>query len=88
MAVKNFGQQITGVLTGPGAIASAIAGGSIGLAGGAMLAGQRAEESGLPLSQQATSTLGGGLKGTITGAAVGYGGSVALSAAAAILRKK
>lgn len=88
MSLNNIGKQAAGLLTSPKAVASAIAGGGIGLVGGAMIAGQRAEEAGAPLSQQTTATLGGGFRTAVTGAAIGYGGTVALSAAKKVLGKK
>lgn len=88
MAVENLGKQAFGIFVNPGTIASAIAGGSIGIAGGAMIKGQQSEEAGNPLSQQALSTLGGGLVGGLGGAGIAYGGAVALSAAKHLIRKK
>lgn len=88
MPVNNLGKQVTGILSNPGAVASAIAGGGIGLAGGAIMAGQQSEEMGASLSQQALSTVGGGVKTGVVGTAVGYGSGVALTAAKTILRKK
>lgn len=88
MALKNLGKQAVGVLTDHKVVASAIAGGGIGLVGGSLMAGQRAEEAGYSLSQQATATLGGGLRSAVGGAAIGYGGSAALIAAKKVLGKK
>lgn len=88
MAVNNLGKQVTSMLTNPGVVASAIAGGGIGVVGGAIMAGQQAEEMGAPLSQQASATFRGGIGSGLTGAAIGYGGSIALTAAKAVLGKK
>lgn len=88
MAVNNLGKQVTGMLKDPGVVASAIAGGGIGLVGGAMMAGQRSEEMGGTLSQQAGATFRGGISSGLTGAAIGYGGSIVLTAAKAVLGKK
>lgn len=85
---NNIGNQVLGVLAHPNVLASAIAGGSIGTLSGALLNGQRAEEMGLPLSQQVTATLGGGLRTGLKGAAIGYGGSAALTVAKSLLGKK
>jgi hypothetical protein len=86
--MQNLGRQAVGILTSPKVVATAIAGGGVGLVGGAMVAGQQAEEAGAPLSRQATATLGGGFRTAVTGAAIGYGGSVALTAAKKVLGKK
>lgn len=88
MSMQNLGRQAAGILTSPKVVAAAIAGGGIGLVGGAMISGQQAEEAGAPLSQQALSTLSGGASAGLTGTAIGFGGSVALTAAKQILRKK
>lgn len=88
MNANQIGKQISGIVGSPGVVAATIAGGGIGLVGGAMIAGQQAEEAGSPLSQQATASFRGGVSAGMTGTAIGFGGSVALSAAKSILGKK
>ena len=71
----------------PAIIAASIAGGGIGLAGGAMVKGQRLEEQGASEFDQFTKPLGTGITTGLIGAGVGAGVSGTALALRKVLRK-